>query len=448
MADDTEECQALLVLMYLCLHSLLDSYKKKEALHTKRVEEAERSLAVVNHSNRKHVSVFRRGLQRRNRIVLMANFQKKRRKVALWKHLRSSEWWDNVVCDFTDSQWQKSFRVSRETFQYLCAKVKPAIERKDTTLRLCVPLEKRVGIALWKLATSSDYRTVGHLFGVGVTTVCRCLHEFCQAVNQIVLPEVLSGPKPEDLEEMATAFERQWDVPQCIGAIDSSHIPIIAPKEFHRDYFNCKDWHSIVLQAVVDANGLFWDVCVGFPGSASDADVLRQSNLWTLASGGALFSGPTRRICGEDVGYYILGDSAYPLQRWLLRPFEDTGALSEPQKRFNHKMRRARAGAMGAFGRLKGRWRCLTKRNDCNVDVIKAMVVTCCVLHNLCERNGEAFGEELDVVEMQQPEYAAPERDEVEGRGMRDALTLYFSAEQQRLRHSDQPPELPAPCGV
>jgi len=48
-----------------------------------------------------------------------------------------------------------------------------------------------------------------------------------------------------------------------VGAIDGSHIPIIAPENYPRDYFNRKGWHSIVLQVVGDGKGLFWDVCVG-----------------------------------------------------------------------------------------------------------------------------------------------------------------------------------------
>ena len=32
----------------------------------------------------------------------------------------------------------------------------------------------------------------------------------------------------------------KWGFPQCVGAIDGTHIPIIAPKENALDYFNCK----------------------------------------------------------------------------------------------------------------------------------------------------------------------------------------------------------------
>ncbi len=49
------------------------------------------------------------------------------------------------------------------------------------------------------------------------------------------------------------------------GAIDGSHIPILAPQEYHTEYFNRKGWYSIVLQAVVDGKGLFWNVFAGYP---------------------------------------------------------------------------------------------------------------------------------------------------------------------------------------
>ncbi|KAA8578760.1 hypothetical protein FQN60_010714 [Etheostoma spectabile] len=36
--------------------------------------------------------------------------------------------------------------------------------RMNTNYRLAVPVRKRVAIALWKLATGIEYRTISHLF--------------------------------------------------------------------------------------------------------------------------------------------------------------------------------------------------------------------------------------------------------------------------------------------
>lgn len=48
----------------------------------------------------------------------------------------------------------------------------------------------------------------------------------------------------------------------CAGAIDGTHIPIIAPSINHTEYVNRKGYNSIVMQAVVDCNYLYRDVVI------------------------------------------------------------------------------------------------------------------------------------------------------------------------------------------
>ncbi|XP_061599578.1 uncharacterized protein LOC133462376 [Cololabis saira] len=353
-----------------------------------------------------------------------------RRKPSVWKFNRTSEWWDTIVPGFSRQQWVDNFRMSEETYNFLCNKLRPAMERQDTTFRECVPLKKRVAVALWKLATGSEYRSIGHLFGVSITTVCTCVQDFCKAVDMLLLPEQIRFPDERRLRQIAAYNESRWGMPHCVGAIDGSHIPIIAPKDYHNDYFNRKGWHSIILQGVVDGKGLFWNVFAGPAGSTHDARVLRLSNLWELASRENLFPANFRNIGGTNVGYYILGDSAYPLQKWLMKPFHDTGRLTVDQKTFNYKFSRARVVVENAFGRLKGRWRCLLKRNDSDIKLVKAMVLACCALHNLCEGHGETYENSWDVpAAAAAPVEAAAQGSEGEqgGAGVRDALMRYLA---------------------
>uniref|UniRef100_A0A3Q3FP78 DDE Tnp4 domain-containing protein n=1 Tax=Kryptolebias marmoratus TaxID=37003 RepID=A0A3Q3FP78_KRYMA len=366
------------------------------------------------------------------RVFFQMNLlQNQRRKPKVWAFNRASEWWDVVVPGFTDAQWLQNFRMSEQTFIYLCNKLCPALERQHTTF--ChfafslnkLPLKKRVAIALWKLATGSEYRSVGHLFGVSIKTVCSCVQEFCAAAKTVLVPEQIRLPDEDRFREIAMYIKNRWGLPQCVGAIDGCHIPIIAPQHYHTVYFNRKGWHSIILQAVVDGKGIFWNLFAGLSGNSHDARVFRLSALSELASRGNLFPPHIRNIGTVATGYYILGDSAYSLLDWLLKPFPDTGRLTSEQQFFNKKMCSAGVVVENAFGRLKGRWRCRLKRNDCNVELVKSMVLTCCALHNLCENHGESFETSLDLPDAEaaalQPGQGLP-RDLDEGRRVRDAL--------------------------
>ena len=76
------------------------------------------------------------------------------------------------MATFKEKDWKENFRLSKNTFQYLCNQVCSYIQRKNTRLRLCITVEYHVGITLWCLATCGKYRTIGHLFGVARITVC------------------------------------------------------------------------------------------------------------------------------------------------------------------------------------------------------------------------------------------------------------------------------------
>ena len=43
--------------------------------------------------------------------------------------------------------------------------------KADTVFRKAVPIEKRVGVALWRLSTGNSFRTISKVFGIGKSTV-------------------------------------------------------------------------------------------------------------------------------------------------------------------------------------------------------------------------------------------------------------------------------------
>lgn len=59
-------------------------------------------------------------------------------------------------------------------------------------------------------------------------------------------------PNKQECDEICSGFEAKSKIPQIIGAIDGTHIPILPPSDGYRDFINRKCWASYVLQAVVD----------------------------------------------------------------------------------------------------------------------------------------------------------------------------------------------------
>ncbi|RLN22500.1 putative nuclease HARBI1 [Panicum miliaceum] len=184
-------------------------------------------------------------------------------------------------------------------------------------------------------------------------------------------------------------FEAASGIANVVGAMYTTHIPIIAPKANVAAYYNRrhternqKTSYSITVQGVVDAAGAFTDVCIGWPGSMSDADVLDRSALYAQ-----------RGAAGRLQGQWVVGGAGYPLMDWLLVPYTHQN-MTWAQHVFNERVDGVRAVARDAFQRLKARWGCLQKRTEVKLQDLPVVLGACCVLHNICERAGDAVDPE------------------------------------------------------
>ena len=110
-------------------------------------------------------------------------------------------------------------------------------------------------------------------------------------------------------------------MPNVVGAIDGTNIKINTPVENGPDKFSRYQDHDVVVQGLVDGNMIFQDVKAVYPGSMHDARVLRNSNIFTWAETREIVTWPPVSIGGNDIRPYLVGDSAYPLSNWLLKPF-------------------------------------------------------------------------------------------------------------------------------
>ncbi|XP_071649930.1 putative nuclease HARBI1 [Temnothorax longispinosus] len=165
---------------------------------------------------------------------------------------------------------------------------------------------------------------------------------------------------------------RSRGISGVIGAIDGCHIPIMQLHNNAVDYYNKKGFHSVILQGVCDNKKRFIDVYIGVPGRVHDARVFRNSPLFQNIMHHNLISPNT----------HLIGDSAYPLSRFLLVPYKDNGHLTVEQMRYNQKLNSIRSIIERAFGLLKGKFRKLKYLEMYNLSLINYAIASACILDN------------------------------------------------------------------
>lgn len=420
-------------------------YNRKDVLIWYFLKKKAHSIRSVYHLQRhkSQLERFVRSLEKRKKEFIQAvitSVNIPRYKV-LWMYERSMVWFDMVEESFTNEQWYENFRVRKETFEFILNKISRDITHKDTTMRKAISPRRRLALTFYYLASTAEYRTISNLFGVSVSFVCNCIKEVCEAIRRH-LSNVIKFPTGVEILQVIQEYENKWGFPMCAGCIDGTHIPILAPNENHKDYVNRKGFHSIQMQAVVDSRYLFRDVVVGWPGSVHDARVLSNSAIFKKGVDNTLFDGVESRIIqGNDVPPLILGDPAYPFLPWLMKRYPENNDTPRVQRVFNYRLSRARMTVENTFGRFKGRFKRFSKRVDMEVSSLVNVVLSSCILHNICEAQNNEF---LPDWVNQQCHEQLPEGREVDinvniadAEDIREALAAYFVSPQGVLPHQE-----------
>ncbi|CAN4076794.1 unnamed protein product [Withania somnifera] len=309
----------------------------------------------------------------------------------LWVKNRSKAWWDQCnSADFPEEEFKKAFRMGKDTFELICNELSSVVAKENTMLRDAVPVKQRVAVCIWRLATGEPLRLVSKRFGLGISTCHKLVLEVCTAIRTVLMPKYLQWPDEDKMRNIKDEFEAMSGIPNVVGSMYTTHIPIIAPKISVAAYFNKrhternqKTSYSITVQGVVDPRGVFTDVCIGWPGSMPDDQVLEKSALFQRANTGLLN------------GVWIVGSSGYPLMDWVLVPYTQQH-LTWTQHAFNEKIGEVQSVAKDAFVRLKRRWSCLQKRTEVKLQDLPVVLGACCVLHNICQMRNEEMDPELN----------------------------------------------------
>jgi hypothetical protein len=150
-----------------------------------------------------------------------------------------------------------------------------------------IPHERKIAAAIWYLATGESYRELDHRFAMGKSTIRESIVTFTNIVIRHFGYFIQFPTTDRDRRRTASGF-RRLGFQHAIGALDCSHVEIMAPAEGAADYFNRKCYYSIIIQGISNAANEFIDIHIGWTGSAHDARVFYSSPMFDRLESGIL----------------------------------------------------------------------------------------------------------------------------------------------------------------
>ncbi|KAJ8339582.1 hypothetical protein SKAU_G00363680 [Synaphobranchus kaupii] len=282
--------------------------------------------------------------------------------------------------DLSDNDIVRRYRLPGHAIIALLDEIKDDIE-PITQRSHAVPGIVKLLSTLQVLASGSFQTPIAGVSGIAQSSVCRAMWEVVPAIIRRVGRHIRFPQNQQDIQETKQDFYQVGGFPNVVGAIDCTHVPLVPPSETENVFRNRKHTHSVNVQAICYAHGIITNVVAKFPGSVHDSFIFRNSAV--------------HRQMQDMDGRWLVGDSGYQLQPWIVTPVRNP--VTEGEAANNRAHIRTRGIIERIFGILKSRLRCLDRSggallySPCKVCKV---VVVCCILHNIAIRAGVRLGEQ------------------------------------------------------
>ena len=159
----------------------------------------------------------------------------------------------------------------------------------------------------------------------------------------------------EAMSKVSNGFSRRSNgvLKGAISAIDGWLVRITKPSyRYDRiinpvSVFSCKGFYALNVQCIVDHNKKILWASYKHKGASHDSTAFRHTSLYECLKGKAQYL--------FEHGFFILGDSAYSIESFLIPPFP-LAKPNTPEDDFNFYHSSARITVKCAFGEIDLRW--------------------------------------------------------------------------------------------
>ncbi|XP_066990473.1 uncharacterized protein [Macrobrachium rosenbergii] len=179
----------------------------------------------------------------------------------------------NELLVSSPEDYRNYLRMDHDTFMNLLTMVSPIIEKKTTQLRDAIPASQRLLCTLRFLATGDSFEDLKFACCISPQSLGNIVIETCDAIVSSLKDVIKIPESEEEWMSVSEEFDRKWDFPHCLGAIDGKHVKITKPYNSGSYYYNYKGTFSVVLMAIVNAKCQFLMVHIGTNGRVSDGGV-------------------------------------------------------------------------------------------------------------------------------------------------------------------------------
>ncbi len=150
-------------------------------------------------------------------------------------------------------------RLNLDCFNELLQQLRPHLKSGDMkgfhTRKDFISVAEKLLVTLRFLATGNSFQSIAYEFRLGKSTVLYAVREMCEAIWTALSEVYLKLPSsPEEWNRISEGFERKWQFPHCVGAIDGKHCHVKCPSKSGSLFFNYKKSFSIILLAACDSN--------------------------------------------------------------------------------------------------------------------------------------------------------------------------------------------------